>query len=107
MAEENKALSVENTEVENTEEKLTKAEKKAKAKTAEKKPNGFVRFMKKIAKFFKDLPGEMKKVSWTPKTELKKSTWLVLVTLVAVAIVIGLVDALFAFVINFVAGLIG
>ena len=40
----------------------------------ERKPNFFVRVWKKICKFFKDVAGEMKKVVWTPKNELKKST---------------------------------
>ena len=105
MAEENKSVQ---DELEATEapKKAAKAEKKAKH-TVAKKPNWFVRMLKSIAKFFKDLPGEMKKVSWTSKTELKKSTLLVIATVVAVSVSISVVDTLFAFVINSIAGLIG
>ena len=105
MAEENKSVT---DELEATEapKKAAKAEKKAK-NTAPKKPNVFVRMFKSIGKFFKDLPGEMRKVSWTPKKELKKSTLLVIATVVAVSVSISVVDTLFAFVINSIAGLIG
>ena len=54
--------------------KASADEVKATAKAAEpkqknKKPNIF----KRLGKFFKDTAGEMKKVVWTPKAELKKS----------------------------------
>ena len=114
MAEEKKSVQaeVEVTETE-TEKKATSAEKKAaktekKAKNnAPKKQNWFVRLFKKIAKFFKDLPGEMKKVVWTPKAELRKSTLLVIVTVVVVALCISVVDTSFAWIVNSISGLIG
>lgn len=112
MAEEKKSVQAENEAAETekkapaTEKKPAKAEKKAK-NTAPKKPNIFVRMFRSIAKFFKDLPGEMRKVTWTPKNELKKSTLLVIVTVVAVSVSISVVDTLFAFIINSIAGLIG
>ncbi|MBQ8690107.1 MAG: preprotein translocase subunit SecE [Clostridia bacterium] len=74
---------------------------------AEKKPNFFVRMWKKICKFCKDVTGEMRKVTWTSKTELLKSTKIVLVTVVAVAAVIAVIDTLFSLGINSIAGLIG
>ena len=76
-------------------------------KVADKKPNFFVRAWKKICKFCRDVAGEMKKVVWTPKDELKKSTKLVLVTVVAVGLAIALVDFSFSWIINSIAGLIG
>ena len=82
-----------------------KVEKKA--KNAEKKPNFFVRVWKKICKFFSDVKGEMKKVVWTPKEELQKNTKLVLATIVVVAAAIAVVDVLFSWIINSIAGLIG
>ena len=82
------------------------AEKKAK-KPAGKKDNFFKRVWKKFVKLCKDTVGEMKKVVWLPKTELKKSTKLVLVTIVAVAVAIAVIDTAFSFLINTVAGLIG
>ena len=72
-----------------------------------KKPNFFVRVWKRIGKFVKDVCGEMKKVVWTPKNELKKSTKLVLVIVVAVAAAIAVIDTTFSWVINSIAGLVG
>jgi preprotein translocase SecE subunit len=72
-----------------------------------KKPNFFVRVWRKICKFTKDVCGEMKKVVWTPKDELKKSTKLVLVIVATVAIAIAIIDTTFSWVINSIAGLVG
>ena len=102
MAENNKNLSTETQEVEAVESKVKKAEKKA-----DKKPNIFVRLWKKLCKLCKDVVGEMKKVVWTPKDELTKSTKLVLVTVVAIALCIAVVDTFFSWAINSFAGLIG
>ena len=71
------------------------------------KQNVFVRIWNKIKKFFKDTASELKKVSWTSKTELFKSTKLVVVTVLAVCIVIALIDLGASWVINSLAGLIG
>ena len=96
MSEEKKNLPIDNSD-----------EKTKPAKNVEKKPNFFVRFGKKFAKLCKDVVGEMKKVVWTPKNELKKSTKLVLLTVVAVGVSIAVVDTLFSWIINSLAGLIG
>ena len=102
MSEENKNLPV---------DEVTVEEKKPKTKTngkkADKKPNAFVRIGKWFAKLTKDVIGEMKKVVWTSKDELKKSSKLVLVTVLAVGLAIAIVDTAFSSVINLVAGLIG
>ena len=79
-----------------------KAEKKH-----EKKPNIFVRFGQKLKKLFRDVISEMKKVVWLSKAETKKSSLLVIVTVIAIAAAIGVVDTAFSTIINFVAGLIG
>ena len=71
------------------------------------KENVFVRIWNKIKKFSKDTVSELKKVSWTSKTELFKSTKLVVVTVIAVCIVIALIDLGASWVINSLAGLIG
>ncbi len=84
-----------------------KPKTKANGKKADKKPNVFVRIGKWFAKLTKDVIGEMKKVVWTPKDELKKSTKLVLVTVVAIGLSIAVVDTAFSSVINLIAGLIG
>ncbi len=73
----------------------------------EKKPFFLVRFCKRIAKFFKDVVGEMKKVSWTPKSELAKNTRLVLVTVVAFGVAIAIVDLCSSKILGSIAGLIG
>ena len=80
---------------------------KSEAKKADKKPNFFVRVWKKLAKLCKDVVGEMKKVVWTPKNELRKSTKLVLVAVVAISIAIICVDTACSWLINSLAGLIG
>lgn len=72
-----------------------------------KKPNWFVRAWKKIAKFCKDTVGELKKVVWTPKTELVKSSKLVIVTVIAVCAVVALIDLGSSWLINSIAGLVG
>ena len=69
--------------------------------------NVFVKIWNKIKKFTKDTVSELKKVSWTSKTELFKSTKLVVLTVLAVCIVIALIDLGASWVINSLAGLIG
>ncbi len=72
-----------------------------------KKNNVFVRVWKKIRKFTTDTVGELKKVVWTPKAELKKSTKLVIITVLAMSIAIALVDLGASWLLNTLAGLIG
>lgn len=83
------------------------AAKKDTKNAAKKKENIFKRLWKKFVKLCKDTVGEMKKVTWTSKTDLMKNTKLVLVTVVAVAAVIAVIDTGFAYLINWVSGLIG
>lgn len=72
-----------------------------------KKPNWFVRTWKKFAKFCTDTVGELKKVVWTPKSELSKSSKLVIVTVLAVCVVVALIDLGSSWLINTIAGLVG
>ena len=102
MSEEKKSVSTDDVEMDVVDTKKTKEPKKV-----EKKPNFFVRVWKKLCKLCKDVVGEMKKVVWTPKNELKKSTTLVLATVVAVGLAIAVVDFCFSWIINSIAGLIG
>lgn len=74
---------------------------------SEKKPNFIVRLWNKLTKFCKDTVGELKKVSWTPKTELVKSTKLVIVAVLVICIAIAIVDLAFSQLINGIAGLVG
>ncbi len=101
MSEEKKNLPVDEVNVDD------KVSAKSDAKKVEKKPNFFVRVWKKLCKLCKDVVGEMKKVVWTPKNELKKSTKLVLVAVVAISIAIVCVDTACSWLINSLAGLIG
>ena len=104
MSEENKNLSVNETEeVVDVKALKTKSDKKR----PNKKPFFLVRMFKNLGKLFKDVAGEMKKVVWTPKDELKKSTKLVLIAVVAVGLSIAVVDTFFSWIINSIAGLIG
>jgi preprotein translocase subunit SecE len=80
---------------------------KKSSKKEVKKENFFKRIWKRFIKFCKDTVGEMKKVTWTSKDELWKSTKLVLVTVVAIAAVIAVIDTGFALLINWLAGLVG
>ena len=77
------------------------------ADNKEKRPNIFVRMFRRIGKFAKDVVSEMKKVSWTSKSELYKNTKLVLATVVAVGVAIALVDFGSSWILNSIAGLIG
>ena len=103
MAEENKNLQAENTADVSVE--VTKKSDKKSVKTD--KPNFFVRVWNKIVKLYKDLVGELKKVTWTSKSELWKSTKLVVITVVAVGVAIALVDYVSSLIVNTLAGLIG
>ena len=76
-------------------------------KSAEKKPNIFVRFGKKVAKICKDTVGELKKVVWTSKSDVWKSFKLVIATVVVISLIIGIIDVTSSFIINTIAGLIG
>ena len=67
----------------------------------------FVKFWNKVKKFTKDTVSELKKVSWTSKTELIKSTKLVVITVIAVCVAIALIDMGASWVVNSLAGLIG
>ncbi len=101
MSEENKNLPVDETEVVVDEKKSKDAKKPA------KKSNFFVRVWGKLVKLVKDVKGEMNKVVWTPKDELRKSTKIVLVTVAAIGIAIAVVDLSFSKIINSIAGLFG
>ncbi len=46
----------------------------------------------KILNFFKDIYGELKKVSWPKKEELKDSTKITVVTMIIFAIFVYIVD---------------
>ncbi|MBR5538647.1 MAG: preprotein translocase subunit SecE [Clostridia bacterium] len=55
------------------------------AENKEKKPG-------RIAKFFRDYKSELKKITWCPFKTVKSNTVLVCVTVVILAVIIGLLD---------------
>jgi len=60
-----------------------------------KKNNAFVGFFKKLAKFFRDCKGEIKKIVWpTPKTVFK-NMGVVLVTILVLGLFIFGLDTIF------------
>ena len=68
----------------------SKAEKKT--NPAEKVGNFFVKIGKAIAKFFKDLKGETKKIVWPGRHMVIKSTGIVLAAILVIGAVIWLLD---------------
>ena len=50
----------------------------------------------RIAKFFKDLKSERKKITWPAKEDTLKKTGVVIVELVAAAILVGVLDFVFS-----------
>ena len=50
--------------------------------------------MKKIARYFKECWLEMKKVSWPTRQVVIHSTWVVIISTIVFAVVLGLVDIL-------------
>ena len=81
MADEKKTVKKEDT---------SKAEKKT--NPAEKVGNFFVKIGKAIAKFFKDLKGETKKIVWPGRHMVIKSTGIVLAAILVIGAVIWLLD---------------
>ncbi|MFW6238948.1 MAG: preprotein translocase subunit SecE [Halanaerobiales bacterium] len=49
-------------------------------------------FFQKIARFFRQVKGELKKVNWPSQEELKSYTLVVIFTVVVLIIFVGLVD---------------
>ena len=51
--------------------------------------------MKKIGRYFKECYLEMKKVSWPNGHAVLQNTWIVIISTIVFAVVLGLVDILF------------
>ncbi len=111
MAKEEKAVEtteeVEDTAVDTTEETAPKAsEKKPEKKPAktEKKPEKKPGFFKRIARFFKDLKGEFKKIVWPTKKQVVNNTIVVIVTCVIAGIFVWGLDTVLVLLLNFILG---
>ena len=74
--------------------KVADAEKASKKKAGKNgdRPNIFVRMAKAIAKFFKDLKGETKKIVWPNGKTVLKNTGIVLLVVLIIGAGIWLVD---------------
>lgn len=68
-------------------------EKKDPKDHKEQKPK--VNFFKKVARFFKELKSEFKKIVWPTRKQVLKNTGVVLVFMAIAAVVVWLVDWLF------------
>jgi len=62
----------------------------------EKKPG----FFKKMAKFFKDMKSEAKKVVWPNKKQVINNTAVTIAAIVLVGVIVGGLDAVFAWIRN-------
>ncbi len=67
----------------------------------------FVRIWKKIVKIVKDTVGELKKVVWTPKSEVFNSFKLVIATVVGISLIIAVIDVSSSAIIKLIAEAIG
>ena len=77
-------------------------------KAPEKTDNKFVGFFKKlglrIARSFKDMIAEMKKVTWPSKEELINYSLVVLAFMVVMGVVIGLIDGASGWIVSLIVG---
>ena len=73
--------------------KIAKVEKEKTSKKSNKnKENFFVRAGKTIKRFFKDLKGEVKKITWPNAKEVLKGTLVTIVCIAIIGVVVFLVD---------------
>jgi len=62
----------------------------AEAKNKGKQQNFFVRTGKRIAKWFREMRAELKKVVWPTPKQILNNTWVVIITVLIVGLVISL-----------------
>lgn len=58
----------------------------------------------KISKFFGEMKGELKKVTWPTREELKESTKLVIIATFVVTIFVGFIDQILTLIIRRLLG---
>ena len=63
----------------------------------DKKPNIFKRIGKRVGRYFRECTSEMKKVTWLSRKETVKSSLIVLIVTVALALLIGVLDTALEF----------
>lgn len=87
------------------ETKPAKADKeKAKAKAGKEKKPGVG---KRIARFFRELRSELKKVSWPTRADTLKKTGIVIVCVIVVGIIVWIFDGIASSVIDALLSLFG
>ncbi len=74
--------------------------KKTSKKSADNKPKAFA----KIKSYFKETKSEVSKVVWPSPKQLVNNTLIVLSAMILSAVFIGLVDALFKFIVDAIIG---
>ena len=79
----------------------------AEANKKDKKENFFVRTGKRIAKWFREMKSELKKVVWPTKKQVLNSVIVTLVCVLIVGIFIWVFDAAAGFAIDGIISLVG
>lgn len=69
---------------------------------AVKKPNFFVRSARAIAKWFREMRSELKKVSWPTFKQVLNNTGIVLSMIIIVAIIIGVFDLVWSRIVTWI-----
>ena len=77
----------------------------AEVKNKGKKQNLFARFTKRIAKWFREMRAELKKVVWPTPKQILNNTWIVIVTVLVVGLVVSLFGLASTSGISFLIGL--
>ena len=67
-----------------------------KSEAAKKPKKDKVKFSERVKKFFRDYKSEVKKITWTPKNQVAKNTFVVIVVVIVAAIFIAILDLLFS-----------
>ena len=85
-------------------DKETKAVQSTEAKPAKKdkakKPNAFVRRIKAIGKYFREMKSELKKVVWPSRKQVIRNTLVVILVVLVLGILIWIFDWLAAAVVK-------
>ncbi|MGI5971161.1 MAG: preprotein translocase subunit SecE [Oscillospiraceae bacterium] len=62
------------------------------AKSEEKRPNVFARALRRLAKWFREMKSELKKVVWPTRKQLINNTIVVIVMIIIIGIFIWIFD---------------
>jgi preprotein translocase subunit SecE len=62
--------------------------------------------MKNVQQFFEDVQVEMRRVTWPDREQLRNATVVILIFSIVIAIIIGLMDAVFSWLIRTIVGVL-